>query len=120
MITGMDGWHSNEHLKNPCIEFANRECQEKGPTRQTESKINSKIKVPFHMRIKIAQIDTSSIEFYSLLLTSLFLRLPVITKSPRGRNIKSYFQVIVQSLHTTWISIGLKAEMMFGGVVVAI
>jgi hypothetical protein len=63
--------------------------------RPTESKINSKIEVSFHMSIKIAQIDTSSIVFYSLLLMSLFLRQPAITKSLGGRNINSYFQRIV-------------------------
>jgi hypothetical protein len=48
------------------------------------------------MGIKIAQIDTSSIEFYSLLLTSLFRRQPAVRKSPRGRNINLHFQGIGQ------------------------
>jgi hypothetical protein len=62
----------------------------------TESTINSKIEVPFHMDIKIAQIEALSNEFYSLLLTFPLLRQPVITKCMRGRNISSHFQGIVQ------------------------
>jgi hypothetical protein len=55
------------------------------------------------MGIKIAQIDTSSIEFHSFLLTSLFLQQSAVTKSPRGRNVNSYFQGIVRFDHDCFI-----------------
>jgi hypothetical protein len=69
----------------------------KGGQRDRPSqKFTQRFEKSFHMGIKIAQIDTSPIEFDSLLSMSLFFRQPAITKFPHGRNINSYFQGIVQ------------------------